>query len=1122
MRQVLRRAGDWSDRISTVLAHVPRMGDYNYSRVFLHDYQDYTFLLLSSLSSALALNPTATLVPSVLALALLRTYAVVLFPSNHAKSKIAAFLLAISVGSAIPHFTASQQALSTSALSFILLASVSSLTSALVVGSLFVDWQVSRKYPGTALAIFFFPALWATLWRTITYTSPVGNILSWSRPRILEGYQWLIPLVGPASQDWITAAWAVVLSLAFQSWYMGPPPTDDDELLEPVTLAERRTHTSPSFLGASLLALLVPSFFVNQLPLPVADVDHATPFGVGCILPTFDRYKRHVPTLTDYINESKKLQNSARLLLWPEGAVSFASDEERNKAFEYVRGNITGSYVGVSFNQVAADPNDPSGRKGYERTGIAVVGKDSEEPYLLYYKRHLVPIAESYRLVPSTEPPTLANITIPTPKGIPPSRWDPSPSHARPLSITASVCLDFAFPNNFDTLSSRPGLILAPAKTWERSVGISMWLQAKQRAAELNSMVLWCDGGDDGVSGIGGGGFDDPQQVGPGSWVKTIGIQYPFNDKRTVYALLEDSSVLFYWLLAGSSLVTSGIPDPFEPPRLYLAAFDTSLNKKPAVRTTGFLLASPSRLGLSVYNVVTESSDPVEICKRPPRRFISSKELDAVQKDTIDDFHIITNDDLHTPRIPAEPLEQPKASPLNLKTSEDFLSARPISLGPISAHTELSSAPSELADIAANFPPPPTHIPSPRTAQHPSTQPFAPAIEATQSQAPTSRSIDRFTANLKRILKRSLRIPSLKRSAPNPDPLTAAPPIPTASNTEASLSHPPQPALATRRLDDDVPEPLFQVSAVPSLTYDFVDPATLTATPAVHATSDLLPSSSSATFLPQSPSWLVHKFAEFENNHNLGIGLSLEIERQIQKLPTLSLSVPSRISLAHSTTSPPLSPLNVHEDDDIGTSRSDITRVNPIPLSARTNSLQSKVSFATANTEFSSTNDRTAGLQNDVIDYGGEYDYSNQNWFQDAPPRPEPPPPAPSAPPYVPSQSVIEQNEAFLFALENAPNILYARFKQYGQLGVLGWCSEFGELIDHLKDLGFAGNMFVSTRTQALKACEDILKLNLDIKMQIIVMYLSYQVARLRRFLDGDRVWTDYPEPQFPLNPTAG
>jgi hypothetical protein len=85
-------------------------------------------------------------------------------------------------------------------------------------------------------------------------------------------------------------------------------------------------------------------------------------------------------------------------------------------------------------------------------------------------------------------------------------------------------------------------------------------------------------------------------------------------------------------------------------------------------------------------------------------------------------------------------------------------------------------------------------------------------------------------------------------------------------------------------------------------------------------------------------------------------------------------------------------------------------------------------------------------------------------------------------------------------------------------LGVLAWCSEFGELIDNLKELGFNGNMFVTTRKQALETCEELLKLNLDIKMQIILMYLSSQVARLRRFLDGDKVWDDYPNPTFPLD----
>ncbi|KAJ7596816.1 hypothetical protein C8J56DRAFT_1000924 [Mycena floridula] len=150
------------------------------------------------------------------------------------------------------------------------------------------------------------------------------------------------------------------------------------------------------------------------------------------------------------------------------------------------------------------------------------------------------------------------------------------------------------------------------------------------------------------------------------------------------------------------------------------------------------------------------------------------------------------------------------------------------------------------------------------------------------------------------------------------------------------------------------------------------------------------------------------------------------------------------------------------------------------------------------------------GKRSDIVDFGGEYDYSGHQWFQNAPERPQ-----------QSHANVIEQNQTFEFALSAAPNVLYGRYKQYGQLGVLAWCSEFSELIDGLKALGFHGNMFVSTRTQALKTCEEILKLKLDIKMQIIIMYLSSQVSRLRRFLDGDGNWDDYPEPQFPLEPRS-
>jgi len=144
--------------------------------------------------------------------------------------------------------------------------------------------------------------------------------------------------------------------------------------------------------------------------------------------------------------------------------------------------------------------------------------------------------------------------------------------------------------------------------------------------------------------------------------------------------------------------------------------------------------------------------------------------------------------------------------------------------------------------------------------------------------------------------------------------------------------------------------------------------------------------------------------------------------------------------------------------------------------------------------------------------------YKGHKWFQDPPEQLKQQTSAPptAGPQYNPLPDVVEQNNAFIYALQYAPNVVYERFKQFGQLGVLGWCSEFSDLIDDLKTLGIQGNMFVNTRAQALQTCQDILKLKLDIGMQIIIMYLSSQVERLRRFLDGETKYEDYPIPDFP------
>jgi len=159
------------------------------------------------------------------------------------------------------------------------------------------------------------------------------------------------------------------------------------------------------------------------------------------------------------------------------------------------------------------------------------------------------------------------------------------------------------------------------------------------------------------------------------------------------------------------------------------------------------------------------------------------------------------------------------------------------------------------------------------------------------------------------------------------------------------------------------------------------------------------------------------------------------------------------------------------------------------------------------------------------MDYAGdwatEYDYTNQEWFTG------PPPPIPMhseqhtpKAAYIPEPLVIERNDMFVYALKAAPAVLYERYKQYGQLGVLAWCSEFGEMIDEVKTFGTAGHMFTATRTQALDSCRELLALltegKIEVQMQIIIIYLSSLVARLRKFLDTNREFEDYPQPNFP------
>ncbi|KAG5654721.1 hypothetical protein H0H81_007477 [Sphagnurus paluster] len=872
-------------------------------RVFVfHQYPNLTFITLSSVFSFFALSPTPSSVPIILTLTTLLVYGRILFPAENASKNTGILTISMAMAGALSRLSPSLDALSTTGASVVILFLLSMVTSILTISVVYLDTRLCTRFTGAWSQLTFFPALWTTLWFSISFVSPVGRLSAWSSSEGGGFYGWLAPYLGPAGNDWVVAAWAVVFSQAIGTWLIG----DKEEPLiahtAPAAGQPRHlSHSSSLLLLFSMLhTLALPSLVFNNFPTPVIP-PATTPLSVGCVLPAYQRYKHHNPTLDDYVEESKKLTSSAKVLLWPEGAVVFNTEAERVEGLAKVRKLVTGSVVGVSFEEAFKGDGRRSSSK---RTGIAIVSQASPEPQLIYYKRHLVPIAESFSLSHSTVPPSIVTIELTHPKEVNKTEWASAPSYTRPIPLTSSICLDFTDPTLFGELDTKPALILAPARTWNIAVGNAMWQQARQRAEELGTMVLWCDGGDGGVSGVAGGGFRDFAQIGLGSWVKTIGIPYPFDNRRTMYARYGDLSILLVWILVLGSSAMHKLP---------IASYYKNVHGK------------------------------------------------FVRRQSV------------TPAEETHFAEQ-----------------------------------SGLPD------------PSPTPIHYPSTQ-------------------SRIFYN----------------------PTT---PIVHAQFSEEVQSHLSQESFRTSPIYVDRQRKSRPFSTRPSFAGSFFPPKTISR--------------------KSSSSGLSTHFRELSE--------PLSVQENTKTFTTSSART-QQTNYTDSSKPPVITSEHI-----------------------RPNFQQSQEFYYPTFQEYPTAEMNYSGKRTDVVDVGGEVDYSNYQWFQDPPPRP---PPAAPQPEYIPAPEVIQANDAFEYALSTAPNVLYARYKQYGQLGVLAWCSEFGELIDGLKELGFNGNMFTTTRSQALRTCQQLLKLPMDIEMQIIVMYLSSQVNRMRRFLDGETIWDDYPIPTFPQYP---
>jgi hypothetical protein len=232
--------------------------------------------------------------------------------------------------------------------------------------------------------------------------------------------------------------------------------------------------------------------------------------------------------------------------------VRFENRKEKEEAVEKVvdAAKDNGIWIGMSFEEPVEMPEIGRNRRtGMRRSGFALI--DREGIKLEYYKKHLVPITESFSLIPSTDDQPLYNLPLGPTFHIPPGEWTPDKPHIRPIPLTSLICLDLAHP--VPSLPTRPALILAPARTWDPEIGYAMFQAARTRAEETGSQVLWCDGGDGAVNGIAGGHDGGIVQRGPvGTWVHTLALPWPTLETRTVPGVAGDwAAVALAWLLLG-------------------------------------------------------------------------------------------------------------------------------------------------------------------------------------------------------------------------------------------------------------------------------------------------------------------------------------------------------------------------------------------------------------------------------------------------------------------------------------------------------------------------------------------------------------------------------------------
>jgi hypothetical protein len=365
---------------------------------FIHiDHPDRVFTIAAFLLSLISLQGTPSFLPLVLLLTTIHLYVRTIHRRNSFGRRFLVFGLAVALAGSLANLSAAMYALSTPMMPLFVLAGLSLFESAISLTIFLLDVKLCGYIRAPWVRMALFPLLWMTFWTGITSISPIGRLLMWSPVHGFGSFEWLYHILGPSGIDWAVAACAVICSEVIGEWLMGPKVEIDGEesrLIDldddaPATFHHSESHHVLIFVGI-MAALTLPSIALVGTPLPPSSAN-TTPLTVGCILPS-SIYDEHHNSALEYFIAASAQMTTAKILIWPESAVTFASAEERDAAFDKVRREVRGPAVGVSFEEFV--PAEPGGQIRMKRNGFALLAPnntDGPAVALKYYKRHLVP-----------------------------------------------------------------------------------------------------------------------------------------------------------------------------------------------------------------------------------------------------------------------------------------------------------------------------------------------------------------------------------------------------------------------------------------------------------------------------------------------------------------------------------------------------------------------------------------------------------------------------------------------------------------------------------------------------------------------------------------------------------